>query len=103
MSTKNYGFDEATIQITRDDGVKLAIFDVSPTVECRWISISNKDFSLLTVFGSTREMLKFVAQEQISGATIPNEDGWLDEQAGMDGFDTWSEFVDDMRYENAGV
>ena len=100
MTTKNYGFDEATVQITRDDGVNMAIFDVSPTTECRWVSISNTAWWLLTVFGSTREMLRFVAHEQINGATVSNPDRWLDEQVSMDGFDTWVEFVDNERFEN---
>lgn len=91
--SKNYGFDEAVVQVLRADGTKLAIFDVSPTIECRWIAISSNDMYLLEVFGSTREMLQFVAREQIGCATVPNEDGWLDEQAGMDGFDTWEQFL----------
>lgn len=93
MNTKEYGFNEATVQVIKEDGEKIAIFDVSPTIECRWIGLSNKSWKILTVFPSTREMLKFLAKEQINGATIPNEDRWLDEQAGMDGFDTWAEFV----------
>lgn len=97
--SKNYGFSEAVVQITYPNGYTLAIFDVSPTIECRWIAIANQQWSLLEVFSSTREMLKFVAREEINGATVPNTDGWLDEQAGMDGFDTWAEFVNDEREE----
>lgn len=91
--SKEYGIDEAMVQIQKADGSTLGIFDVSPTIECRWIAISSQAWSLLTVFGDTREMLKFVAREQIAGATVPNTDGWLDEQAGMDGFDTWAQYV----------
>ncbi len=103
MCTKSYGFDEATVQITRTDGTKLAIFDVSRTTECRWICVGNKNWVLLTVFDDTRAMLKFVAKEQIYNATIPNEDGWLDDQAGIDGFDTWTEFVDNEQHSDEGA
>ena len=96
---RTYSFDEAMVQITHSDGETIAIFDVSPTIECRWIAVHNKSYSLLEVFGDTREMLNFVAREQIKGATVPNEDGWLDDQAGMDGFDTWDEYIQDVMSE----
>jgi hypothetical protein len=94
MSTKNYSFDESVVQISREDGRKIAIFDVSPTIECRWIGVSNNEVYLLTVFGDTREMLQFVAREQNNGATI-FDDGFLDEQAQHEGFDRWAEYVAD--------
>ena len=92
--SKNYFFDDAVVQIAKLDGCKLAIFDVSPTIECRWIAVSNKEHSLLTVFYSISEMLKFVAHEQNNGATVI-DDGFLDEQANAEGFDRWTEYVAD--------
>jgi len=94
--SKNYSSDDAVARITKPD-CKLAIFDVSPTIECRWIAISNKEHSLLKVFGSTHEMLDFVAHEQIKGATVADDDNWLDYQASASGFDTWAEYVNDER------
>lgn len=98
---KNYSFDEAMVTITSPvQGRRIAIFDVSPTIECRWIAIGDQSWNLLTVFGSTNEMLEFVAYEQIHGAIVPNDDKWLDEQVQGNGFDTWDEFVKDMQSEN---
>ena len=99
--TKEYSFDEAAITIENPNGETLAIFDVSPTIECRWIAISNKAHSLLTVFGGNMEMLTFVAQEQIDGGVVGDAGSWLDEQVSGYGFESWNEFVADVQGESS--
>ena len=92
--SKNYSYDEAPINIEETDGRKWALFDVSPTIECRWIAICNNEVYLLEVIGDTREAREFVAQKQIKGATV-KDDGILNEWAQVDGFDRWAEWVAD--------
>jgi hypothetical protein len=96
MSNKQYSFDEAQVQITTPEGDKIAIFDVSPTIYCRWIAITSKSWDLLYVFEDTMDMLEFVAHKQDQGATIPNEDKWLDEQVSGNGYDSWAEYVNEI-------
>lgn len=91
---KGYSYDEAVVNIEKPGGLNLAIFDVSPTIECRWIAIGNNNAYLLHVFESTREMLKFVAHAQNKGATVFDE-GFLDDEASKEGFDRWAEYVAD--------
>ena len=98
--TKAYGESESDVFILKPNGERLAIFDVSPTIECRWIAIGNKGADLLTVFGSTRDMVKFVAREQIKGGAVTcYNEKFLDGEASAEGFDTWGEYVENERAE----
>jgi hypothetical protein len=98
--SKNYGFDEAEVRITKVDGTKLAIFDVSRTVECQFVAISSNSVYLLETFSSVRDTLEFIARKEIKGATVEADEGVLDNLAQMVGFETWSELVSDERGEN---
>lgn len=91
MKTKMRSYKDAPINIENVDS-KLAIFDVSQTIECLWVAISNQEADLLQIIGGNREAMEFVAREQINGATI-KDDGLLDKWANADGFDHWIEYV----------
>jgi hypothetical protein len=97
--SKNYGFDEAEVRITKADGTKLAIFDVSRTVECQFVAISSNAVYLLETFSGVRDVTEFIARKEIKGATVEADEGMLDNLAQMVGFETWSELVSDERGE----
>lgn len=40
---KSYSYNEAVVNIEKPGGLNLAIFDVSPTIEARWIAIGNNN------------------------------------------------------------
>lgn len=95
--SKSYGYFDADVNLHKPNGAELAIFDVSATIECRWIAVGVRTSDILTVLGSTREMLDFVANEQSNGAKVVFGSEFLDKQAGMDGFDTWAEYVNEKK------
>lgn len=84
---------QAAVIIAKKNGEKLAIFDTSETIFYRWVMASSRVWGELETFLSTREMLKFVAEQQSEGAQITTGADFLKQEASNEGCDSWEEYV----------
>jgi hypothetical protein len=124
MTPRNYDIETSDlIVLCGDDGNNSykdvwAIFDVSPTVECRFIAIhwdkshpneKNQEREMLTTFDHIHELLLWCAyRQEVDGAAFrtgfnsdhkcsDRERGaeWLDKLCQAQGWESWDEYVEE--------